>query len=79
MNGKYLQECVRKLVYPTLQRYFQTSTTEVLRRGPPPKISNTLLHVMSIHCTMKQVLGKGESKPKHIRSVIYAAIENTPH
>ena len=25
-NGKYLQECVRKLVRPTLQRYLQTST-----------------------------------------------------
>ena len=79
MNGKYLQECVRKLVRPTLQRYFQTSTAEVLRRGPPPKISNTLLRVMSIHCTMKQVSGKGEAKPKHIRSVLYAAVKNTPH
>ena len=79
MNGKYLQECVRKLVRPTLQRYFQTSTAEVLRRGPPLKISNTLLRVMSIHYTMKQVLGKGEAKPNHIRSVLYAAVKNTPH
>ena len=73
INGKCLQECVRKLVRPTLQRYFQTSTAEVLRRGPPPKISNTLLRVMSIHCTMKKVSGKGEAKTKHI---FYGSIKN---
>ena len=28
---------------------------------------------------MKQVLGKGEAKPKHIRSVLYADVKNTPH
>ena len=28
---------------------------------------------------MKQVSGKGEAKPKHIRSVLCAAVRNTPH
>ena len=56
---------------PALQKFFEG--------GPPPKISNTLLRVMSTHCTMKQVSGKGEAKPKHIRSVLYAAVKNTSH
>ena len=37
------------------------------------------MRIMSIHCTKKQVSGKGEAKPKHIRLVLYAAVKNTPH
>ena len=55
---------------PALQKFFEG--------GPPPKISNTLLRVISIHCTMKQMSGKGEAKPTHIRSVLYAAVKILP-
>ena len=79
VNTKYLTEFDRKLTKTTLIRYTEKGQSTPYKRGPPPKVSNTLLDCLTIHSSMMQVSGRGEAKPRDFLAVIDAAIKDTPH
>ena len=63
VNEKYLQNFTKKLTRTSLTRYDRKGDVSLVKRGPPPKVSETFLQTMALHVSMKQVSGLGEAKP----------------
>lgn len=50
--------------------------TSPLKQGPVPTLPLSLLDLLVCHVAMSQLSGQGDAKPKHVKGIIGAAIEN---
>ena len=79
ITSTHLQHCSLKITRPTLIRYFEKGIVTKCKMGPPSTISETILRAVALHCSMCQVSGMGEAKPRELKGILSAAVRETKH
>ena len=79
MNEKHKLE-KRKITRMTLKNYVDQKNIGVSpeKRGPASKILLPFWDLLDCHVSMTQLEGKEETKPRHMKALIGAALKNSP-
>ena len=79
MNEKHELE-KRKITRMTLKNYVYQKKVGVSpeKRGPESKILLSFWDLLDCHVSMTQLEEKEETKPRHLKALIWAALKDTP-
>ena len=71
---------IKKLTKSTVQRYVSKGTVGMSppRKGPPPKIPDSIYCLVGLHASMMQA-ADGEAAPHHLQALLKASITDTKY